>query len=296
MIYICLFGRIGNQLFEYALAREIQRQTGQKICVNSVLLQKYRPNFANSLKDYVLNDNVIFEDKKPLPWYVDTHFFPIRVIKKVFPKTFLKFSEKQGRFIWLKDTYVNLPILPLKKDYYLVGYWQCPKYFHNVEDIIREEFTPKEPLLKCNEQLYYEIQNSESVCVTIRRGDYVSNEKFKKRFFLCDTSYFLKGIDIIRSKIPNATIVCFSDDIEWVKQNVPISGRVLYESGKDPVWEKLRLMSACKHFVISNSSFSWWAQHLSDNSNKIVVAPSRWYTDENGICDIYEDGWELLNV
>lgn len=74
-------------------------------------------------------------------------------------------------------------------------------------------------------------------------------------------------------------VICFfSDDIKWVKTNIKIEGaKVYYESGEDPVWEKLRLMYSCKNFIISNSTFSWWAQYLSKNPNKIVISPNRWY-------------------
>jgi hypothetical protein len=295
MIYIDLKGNLGNQLFEYAFARKIQEQTNQKICVNTCFLSKYKPEYHCNLNNYLLNENVSFEDKRALPWFVNTYSGPIRYIKKVFPKAFLKYSSKRGRFIWLHETYVDLPIEPVKKDYYLVGYWQSTKYFSDIDSIIRKEFTPKLPPLEHNRELYDKINHSESICVTIRRGDYVTNEKYRRQFFLCDTPFFLKGIEIIRNKIPNASVICFSDDIDWVKKNVPISGEVYYERGDDPVWEKLRLMSSCKHFVISNSSFSWWSQHLSSNPNKIVVAPSKWYPDGRR-CDIYEDGWELLKV
>ena len=74
-------------------------------------------------------------------------------------------------------------------------------------------------------------------------------------------------------------------------------GEVYYESGVDPVWEKLRLMSACKHFVLSNSSFSWWAQYLSNEKKKIVVAPDIWYkTGKNAKADLYQDDWKLIHI
>ena len=72
----------------------------------------------------------------------------------------------------------------------------------------------------------------------------------------------------------------FSDDIEWVKNNIYTGCVTYYEDGTDPVWEKLRLMSACKHFVVSNSTFSWWTQYLSKSENKIVISPSRWFNND----------------
>lgn len=87
-------------------------------------------------------------------------------------------------------------------------------------------------------------------------------------------------MDIIASKIPNAKFFVFSNDVEWLKKNVDFKHTVAFENGCDPVWEKLRLMYSCKHFVISNSTFSWWAQYLSSNKEKIVVAPDRWYNSE----------------
>ena len=84
----------------------------------------------------------------------------------------------------------------------------------------------------------------------------------------------------MKEKLENPTFIFFSDDINWVKENIKIGECVCYyERGVDPVWEKLRLMYSCKHFIISNSSFSWWAQYLSRNENKIVISPNRWYND-----------------
>lgn len=294
MIYVDIKGNLGNQLFEYALARKLQNDSGQKICFNIYNLKKYRPNFTFSLLDYKLNDNIIVETEKPMPWFADTMFPITRVVKKIIPKLYFGILKNFGIYVFMSRKFIEIPVIK-KKNYYISGYWQCTKYFDEIKPTIIKELTPKKELLVQNQSLYNTIINSESVCITIRRGDFVSNEKYKQQFYLCDEKYFYKAVNLIKLKIPNAKLIIFSDDIKWIKENMNFGDDVNYESGDDPVWEKLRLMSACKHFIISNSSFSWWVQYLSTNKNKIIIAPSRWYTFGE-TADIYEDNWNLIKV
>ena len=206
---------------------------------------------------------------------------------------------KKGVFVWKSARiYKPLPLLNEKfqKRIVLNGYWQSEKYFSDVAEILRMELTPKEPLQPQNEELYNKIKNTNSVCVTIRRGDFM-NDKNKGTFYICDNTYFRNALSYIKKRLPDCTFFGFSDDIEWVKNNMEFPGEVYYESGVDPVWEKLRLMSACKHFVLSNSSFSWWAQYLSNEKKKIVVAPDIWYkTGKHAKADLYQDDWKLIHI
>ena len=123
--------------------------------------------------------------------------------------------------------------------------------------------------------------------MSIRRGDFL-DPKYKKLHYVCDEKYFEKAITIIKTKVKNPVFIFFSDDIEWVKTNIKTYGIICYyESGKDEVFEKLRLMSMCKHFIISNSTFSWWAQYLCKNPYKIVISPRKWLNnnEESGLID-----------
>lgn len=86
----------------------------------------------------------------------------------------------------------------------------------------------------------------------------------------------------------------FSDEIEWVKQNYDFGINCYYESGNDSVDEKLRLMSSCKHFILSNSTFSWWAQYLATSDNKIVISPDHWFNMPGYKHQLIDDSWILL--
>lgn len=149
-------------------------------------------------------------------------------------------------------------------------------YFRGIEQILRQEFTPRHQPLGYNHRLYDIITHSNSVFLGVRRGDFLQDDN-RKTFYVCDLTYYERAIAYIKEKLSNPVFIVFSNDIPWVKTNPRINGNVYYETGRDSVWEIFRLMSHCKHFIISNSTLHWWAQFLSVNTNKIVVAPDRWY-------------------
>lgn len=304
MIYVDVRGNVGNQFFIYAFARALQKKTGQQICLNTYNLNKYFPNYKFSLDEFKLTEKVVVEKDKKLPFFLNTYSLPYRFLGRVgnlFPKidrivkkNVFNYLSKFGIFLWTQETFEFFKLEP-HKNYYVSGFWQSELYFKEITNDLKKELVPKQSVQIHNEELYNLILSSNSICVTIRRGDYVKNKKIKKNYYLCDDNFFYSGVSLIRKKFPDALVVCFSDDIDWVKENLNFNCPTYYESGKDSVSEKIRLMSACKHFVISNSSFSWWASYLSKRSNGVTVAPSRWYTD-NRQTDIYRKNWVLLEV
>jgi hypothetical protein len=121
----------------------------------------------------------------------------------------------------------------------------------------------------------------------------VNNEEIAD-IYQYDINYFYRAVEYIKSKVENPVFIIFSDDVEWCKENFHIDAPTYYETSGNPIWEKIRLMSGCKHFIIHNSTFSWWAQHLSQNKDKIVIAPTKWMQRDDQPIDIYEDGWVYL--
>lgn len=304
MIYLEIRERLGNQFFQYAFARSLMEKYNDKLSINFEAVKNRNDEehgWINHLTQFNVSDyeivthkNYNFFQKFLLmlhDWYIkgDSHVVVNRKQKRI-----ARLLSKFGIY-YLFDGYMEFAT-PLKifKDKILIGYFESPKYSKDINGILRNEFEPKQPLLERNRELYDLILSTESVCVTIRRGDFL-HPMYKDEVYICDEDYFYRGIKRIKEMLPQSVLFIFSDEIDWVKENMSFSEKVYFESGLDPLWEKIRLMKACKHFVISNSSFSWWVQHLSGNENKIVIAPQKWRKDGRP-SDIYEDNWVLIET
>lgn len=307
---ICSYfdGRLGNQFFRYAFARLVRFKRGDKdnliFNFNNVINKGEENGFEDILKYYNVlpyrtsNKNLILQYGSFLQkcFYGFDRFVLSRLINVKTCSWRYKLLDKIGLIYSREDTGNTIFSIPNSPTIFTSGKFEDPKYLDDIKQILQEEFIPKFELKEENKDLFEIIRNTNSVCITIRRGDYVSTQ-FKNDFFVCDKSYFNKGIEKIKEIVDNPTFVLFSDDIEWAKNNIIIEGYpVFYESGNDPIWEKLRLMSSCKHFVISNSTFSWWAQYLCTNKDKKVVSPNKWFANPNWVSYLIQNDFIQINT
>ena len=304
MIYAKISGNAGNQLFQYAFARKVMLEKQDELTLDMRYILRgdgvHKPE--NILKYFHTCKYTESLDGKyyPVPRFIYAllvRFLPKRDSpnsKKRFDflKRWSNFFSGLGLFFYDGSDYVGYDFKrKLPKNIFIRGFWECDKYFSSIRDILVKELTVCEPPRAENTLLYKQIAETESICVTVSRYD---KEKVSDKFFCCTVEYFYNGVEYIKSFYPDAKVFVFSDDIEWCKQNLDFGTETFYESGSDPVWEKIRLMSSCKHFVISNSTFSWWVQYLAKNKDKIVVGPSEWRRGECVPIDIYQDSWVLL--
>lgn len=301
MVYKNIQGRLGNQMFQYAAAKAIMKKNNILGPINCCFKDVYKKNFKNELQEFHLK-NYCEVPKIKLYFFQKLVFIFIKLYEFFLSKLYddSNYEIKRNKFekkyfnlfkifgiIRITDGYQKIDNLNNKKNYIISGGLESPKYFDDIRNDLLEEFTPRHKRLKSNSKLYEIIEKTNSVCISIRRGDFLNSE-FKNKHFICDIDYFKKAIKIMNKKIIDPIYIVFSDDIEWCKENLNFIPNAYFESGTDPVWEKLRLMYLCKNFIISNSTFSWWAQYLSRNSQKIVIAPAKW--KNYGIYeDIYED-------
>ncbi len=312
-----MIGRLGNQMFQYAAIRAYQINNhlkDEKLNLDfSNVLKQHGEGFEDSLKYFnVINYSSNKIKLNPLQYLIINFdkFLNLMLFRKDDKKGYKKSAKKiYKRNIFFQPLLNKLGIYNIRfgytkfgkslfKNKVFYGTFECPKYFNSIRDVLLKEFTPKKPLRKENEELFKEIVSTESVCITIRRGDYVQDKEIAKSLYICTPKYFDEALVEMKKLVPNMKLFVFSDDIDWCKNNMKWPKGTMFESGKDPVWEKLRLMSTCKHFILSNSTFSWWAEYLSTNENKKVIAPSRWTNDpyKEGYMDIYEDYWTILDV
>ena len=137
-----------------------------------------------------------------------------------------------------------------------------------------------------------------AVSLHVRRGDYVSNSKVTERHGICTPDYYTQALAHVAQKMEGDPIIyAFSDDPEWVRGNLklPAEIRIVGHNDSSKNIEDLRLMSACRHHIIANSSFSWWAAWLNPRADKIVAAPARWFADPAyANPDILADGWAAI--
>lgn len=95
-------------------------------------------------------------------------------------------------------------------------------------------------------------------------------------------------------KVKNPHFFVFSDDLNWVKENLKTNVNITFVDSHNDSCNELNIMKHCKNFIISNSTFSWWAQYLSDNLGKVVVAPRPWLRKIPS--DIYMENWITIPV
>lgn len=269
MIIVNLTGGLGNQMFQYAFGKKIatKLKTDLKLHFTDALFNTKRPY---ALDVYNVSASMATtEDLRKLG------IIQNRVINRV---QYL-ITERLGiqfnrHIVTQKYPYIfDSKYFSIKNDSYIQGFWQDIRYFKDIEDILRKEFTPKKRLDEKNQKIFKKIQESTSVSIHVRRGDLITN-KANARFI--GLNYYIKNINKINKLKNNSIFFVFSDDISWCKQNLnSFMSSVYYidnNKGKES-YKDLFLMSSCKHNIIANSSFSLWGAWLNQNKNKILIKP-----------------------
>jgi len=278
-------------MFQYAIGRTLalRNETELKLDISDFETFKL---FPYSLENFNINKN-----------YADKH--------ELGP--FLKSRPRRGRLgHYLLNPLFNNPklyvtepdfcfqpdILNLQDPCYIDGYWQSEKYFLEIEDVVRKEFTLREPLGEYSQSISKKIAAVENpVSLHIRRNDRVNNPKTNRLHGITSSEYYDEAKKIVRNKLNNPTYFVFSDDIEWARANIHTGFPTEFiGQGQDKGHEDIELMKLCKHHILANSSFGWWGSWLSDHYRTgITIAPKHWKINRE-VKDLLPEHWIILSL
>ncbi len=273
MVIARLTGGLGNQMFQYAAGRALADRLGAELLLDTRAFQHTLAFQAYTRRDYALGQFRLRarvatpEDLKEWPrWVVDIG------MRLAFARPFFRRWHFESAITYDPN------VRTLQDPVCLVGYWQSERYFSDIADRIRADFTLKQPLSGTNAEVLERAHSGSSVGVHVRRGDFENLDTAAQVHGLCSIDYYRRAISLVRNRCPECPFLIFSDDPQWARAELPLDSSAVFVVGNAERPEQdLALMSACKHHIIANSSFSWWAAWLGSSPEQIVIAPTPWY-------------------
>lgn len=291
MVILGLKAGLGNQLFQYAAARQLALEMNTDLYLDlsfySACNERNERLFRLDLFniDYLLakEEDIRILKNRRNPGFIYRFSNKIGISSSYYKKSHWSDEELSMYYRGAKSS----------KSVYLSGWFSKPQYFRKISTQIISEFTPRQ--LSTGAKYWLDsINATNSVAVHIRRGDYLTIDYFNK----LPLSYYNSAIDYVKGRIKDPVFYFFSDDPNFLSKefgNKPefrlvntseIDGNSV---NKQRDVEDLFLISACKNQIIANSTFSWWGAWLNRNIEKIVVAPHKWFNDRKAQSR-YENG------
>ncbi|MFC3613118.1 alpha-1,2-fucosyltransferase [Lutimaribacter marinistellae] len=281
MIITRLHGRLGNQMFQYAAAAGLAARRGTLAALDA------RGTIARGEGVLTRVFDLDIAEPEPLP--------PFRQ-KAPLSYALWRLAGREPRFFREQGLGYNPAIEDAPDGTYLHGYWQSEKYFTHIAGDIRAAFAFPDFSNAQNAEMAARIAETQAISLHVRRGDYVT----LAAHVLCDQRYYEAALARVLEHVGGTpTVYVFSDDPDWAKENLPLPVEKVVVDFNGPAtdFEDMRLMSLCRHNIIGNSSFSWWAAWLNANPGKQVAAPARWFGDPKlSNPDILPDGWLRIEV
>lgn len=301
LVIVRLLGGLGNQMFQYAFGRSMSILHKRELKFDLGFYRNQNAKWA--LRTYDLdNFNIQISsatDKELRPFKKYLQQNPIskllRRVSSVIPvrlKSYI-FEPYGQNFSFDK----RLLEAKFRLKVYLDGFWQTEKYFLGIEEIIRKDFTFKELPSETNRKMLEEIASVNSVAIHIRHGDNAT--KIAAHHGVLPLEYYQTAAQELVKTVGEPHFYIFSDDPAWAKDNLKLNypASFVNHNGEEKHHEDLRLMAACKHQIIGNSTFSWWGAWLGKKAGQIVYAPSRYHINTPiAMNDYYPSDWNLVSV
>lgn len=260
MRLIKMIGGLGNQMFIYAFYLQMKKRFSD-VYIDILDMMHYKVHYGYEMNEVFNLPQIEFRMNQPLK----------KVIEFLFFKTILE-RKQNGALKPYECTYI-WPLI------YFKGFYQSEKYFEEVKEDVRKLFTfdLKKANVKSLQVMQQILYEDNSVSLHVRRGDYLNLKHWDSIGCVCQLPYYRNALLKIKSMVSEPVFYVFSDDIEWVKQNLDLDNAIYvdWNNGRDS-WQDMMLMSCCRNHIICNSTFSWWGAWLNPHDDKIVIAPEQW--------------------
>ncbi|TDA69580.1 alpha-1,2-fucosyltransferase [Sulfuricurvum sp. IAE1] len=270
MIISRISGGLGNQMFQYAIAKAIATKNNDIFKLDISFYPK------QSLRRYELNRFNIQETLAN-----ESECIALRGTENIFYKIKTKLGWNIKRPVYYKyEHHIMLfdqEIWNSSGDMYVDGFWQNENYFNNIRNELLKDFKPRNPISIKAECHLNNIKTMESVSLHIRRGDYVLDQNTNDAHGTCSINYYFQAVKYLETLLTSPHYFIFSDDIQWCKENFSFLSNKTFVDDTENAIDDLVLMKNCKHNIIANSTFSWWGAWLNENDQKIVISPVEWF-------------------
>jgi hypothetical protein len=290
MVITRLEGGLGNQLFQYAVGRSVAVRTGRRLFLDCSSYRNTR-NRQYGLCNFEINATVLPESIATLFNGFEAKSAWKQWIKQRLSRTMVRLNDRGHGF----DVRVN----ELPGHCRLSGAWQSEQYFSSMRTELLKELRPRRQLVRRVGPLCERVAKVNSVAIHVRRGDLVANPYYRNRVGTLTQHYYESAIEQLAAELPDMELFVFSEDVEWCRKHIRSNRRMTIVSQvltHSPA-QDLLVMSHCRHFIIANSTFSWWGAWLATNPDKCVIAPSRFFRtsvpwDEH----IVPAGWRRIDA
>ena len=281
-IFVQAQGGLGNQLFQYALALNLSKNFPK----TKIYINKDKYSFKKIHEGFLLENLIKLSRQKQ-------HKINSGSFMDLLAELFINFLKQKKlqplQLLSEKEPYTYQDLSFIKPIIYLKGYWQSFKYFNNHSFIIDEIQDFLFSNLK-NENYYPIDFNENNVAVHLRLGDYVGHSDYQ----IITKKYYDRSIDLIKKNVTNPKFFIFTNDEPLAKKLNFFNDDLEFIPSNYSSLETLALMSKCKHFITSNSSFSWWGAYLGLYEKKMIITPDDWFTFKNNLSDLIPDSWIML--
>lgn len=268
MIRVVMLGRLGNNLFQYALGRVLAEKHDVPLVMDASWFNSEGWRQVECLKN-------LPGPRQGKAKVVRRFSIGARALLKITGKHYWEYRGVPVLRESEADQSYDPAFLNAPPDCFLSGYFQIPLYFAGHEEALRRDLSTKDLHLEIGrESLARQMREPSSVAVHVRRTDYVGNPNLD----VCGSDYYRSSMNQLRDTLPNPRFHIFSDDPHWCSENLtaPDVNIVPFSPEQSPLAD-LHLMSLANHHIIANSSYSWWAAWLGKKNDQQVLMPPRWF-------------------